>query len=139
MMTARMTTMRTRSEGSRATPWTRFKSSRWFRRCQPPVCVLTRVYATVYLRTGAHRSLRAIKHESRVTFIPLWDFFFYWPSRRVGSFVAVYPFLPYTQPFLRLHELPEIIICVIVLANRWPNSCFLRYKRTKRMRKIYSL
>lgn len=60
------------------------------------VCVLTRVYATVYLRTGAHRSLRAIKHESRVTFIPLWDcfFFFYWPSRRVGSFVAVYPFLP---------------------------------------------
>lgn len=54
------TKMTTRPEGSHVIPL-----------LAPPVYVLTRVYAIRIPADGAHRSLRAIKHESHVTFIPL--------------------------------------------------------------------
>lgn len=53
----------------------------------------------VYLRTGARSSLRAIKHKSRVTFIPLWGFFHY-PTREPAArfFCRLYPSLSSSQP-----------------------------------------
>lgn len=79
-----------------------------------PPCACSRAsMRPVYLHTGAHRSLRAIKHESRVTFIPLWGVFR--PESRKRFLCRSYPLLPSLQPFLRADFARRLIIIVIIL------------------------
>lgn len=60
-----------------------------FMSSQQSVCV--HVLRPVYLRTGARSSLRAIKHKSLVTFIPLWGLFPYSIWKRTALLLSFLP------------------------------------------------